>query len=136
MKISRRKLHQENEAIKKENPIKNWLAENADPAITKTVKKNLAIANRIGEVLKKKGLKPIDLATKLGKNKSEISKWLSGQHNFTTKTICKIEVALECDLISVDPIYLTAKIYHNKPISNDGFIESKYYTEQEMVVNG
>ena len=107
MKISRRKLHQENEAIKKENPIRNWLAENADPVITKTVKKNLAIANRIGEVLEKKQLKPIDLATRLGKNKSEISKWLSGQHNFTTKTICKIEVALECDLISVDPIYLT-----------------------------
>lgn len=136
MKISRRKLHQENEAIKKENPIRNWLAENADPVITKTVKKNLAIANRIGEVLEKKQLKPIDLATRLGKNKSEISKWLSGQHNFTTKTICKIEVALECDLISVDTIYLTAKIYHNKPISNDGFIESKYYTEQEMLVNG
>ena len=136
MKISRRKLHQENEAIKKENPIRNWLAENADPVITKTVKKNLAIANRIGEVLEKKQLKPIDLATRLGKNKSEISKWLSGQHNFPTKTICNIEVALECDLISVYPIYLTAKIYHNKPISNDGFIESKYYTEQEMLVNG
>jgi len=136
MKISRRKLHQENEAIKKENPIKDWLAENADPAITKTVKKNLAIANRIGEVLNKKGLKPIDLASKLGKNKSEISKWLSGQHNFTTKTICKIEVALQCELISVDPIYLTAKIYQNKPISNDGFTESKYDIEPKKAVNG
>ncbi len=136
MKISRRKLHQENEAIKKENPIKNWLAENADPAITKTVKKNLAIANRIGEVLKKKGLKPIDLATKLGKNKSEISKWLSGQHNFTTKTICKIEVALECELISIEPIYLKAVIYKDRPTNEGEFTESKYDTEKEMVING
>ena len=69
MKTSRRNLHQENGAVKKENPIKNWLAENADPAITKTVKKNLSIANKIHHELERKGLKPVDLAKVLGKNK-------------------------------------------------------------------
>ncbi len=32
-----------------------------------------------------------DLATKIKRNESEISKWLSGEHNFTFETIGKIE---------------------------------------------
>jgi hypothetical protein len=35
-----------------------------------------------------------DLALKLGKRDSEVSKWLTGRHSFTTKTIAKIETAI------------------------------------------
>ena len=48
-----------------------------------------------------KGLTQKDLATKLGKSEAEISKWMRGTHNFTISTIKKIEVALDCEILSV-----------------------------------
>jgi len=41
-----------------------------------------------------------DLATQLNKNESEISKWLSGTHNLTLRTISKLESALSIEIIN------------------------------------
>jgi transcriptional regulator with XRE-family HTH domain len=41
------------------------------------------------------------LAQKLGKTESEVSKWLSGTHNLTLKSIAKIEIALDANLLDV-----------------------------------
>ncbi len=59
------------------------------------------IAERIGEILKLKGLTQKEFAGQLNKRESEISKWLTGRHNFTMQTIAKIETALGCKLIDV-----------------------------------
>jgi transcriptional regulator with XRE-family HTH domain len=42
----------------------------------------------------KPGMKRKHLAEALGKKESEISKWLSGTHNFTLKSLAKIEEQL------------------------------------------
>ncbi len=84
------------------NIIDQWLDKNGNPEIARLVEKNLAIANKIDEILKARGLKPADLARMLNKKPSEISKWLTGMHNFTTKTIAKIEVALGKEIIHID----------------------------------
>lgn len=62
---------------------------------------SFAIANRIADILKQKGLTQRDLAVMLGKRESEVSKWLTGRHNFTTNTIARIQLALGKDIISV-----------------------------------
>lgn len=49
----------------------------------------------------RKGLTQKDLAKQLHKRESEISKWLTGRHNFTMQTIAKIETALDCQLIKI-----------------------------------
>ena len=59
------------------------------------------IAERISEILKSKGLTQKEFAGQLNKRESEISKWLTGRHNFTMQTIAKIETALGCKLIDV-----------------------------------
>lgn len=59
------------------------------------------IAERIAEELKTKGIKLKDFARKLHKSEAEISKWLTGRHNFTIHTIAKIEAELGCKLIVV-----------------------------------
>lgn len=59
------------------------------------------IAERISEVLKSKNLTQKELAKQLHKRESEISKWLTGRHNFTMQTIAKIETALDCKLINI-----------------------------------
>ena len=49
------------------------------------------IVVRINQLLKKKGYTQQELAAKMKKRPSEISKWLSGNHNLTLKTIAKLE---------------------------------------------
>lgn len=65
------------------------------------IDKNLSIANRIISILKKQGKTQRDLAKSLGKSESEISKFLTGLHNFELSTIYKIEVALGEDIITI-----------------------------------
>lgn len=62
---------------------------------------SFAIAAHISEILARKGWNKSDLANALGKRNAEISRWMSGQHNFTIETIAKIETALGEDIISV-----------------------------------
>ncbi len=85
------------------NLISDWLKEQGDSAIDKLVKRNLAIANRIAGILSRKNMTPANLAKTMGKQRSEISKWLSGTHSFSTKTIMDIECALGKDIIMSDP---------------------------------
>jgi len=84
------------------NIIDTWLSQNGKPEIDKLVEKNLAIANKIQELLVQRDLKPADLARLLNKKPSEISKWLTGTHTFTTKTITKIETVLGVDIIHIE----------------------------------
>ena len=59
------------------------------------------IADRIDEILKQKHLTQRDLARLTGKSESEISKWLTGRHNFTMKTLSLISTALATPVIRV-----------------------------------
>lgn len=70
-------------------------------ATKRNMEKNLAIANRIIEILRGQGKTQRDLARALGKSESEISKWLTGLHNLELRTIYKIETTLGEDIIEV-----------------------------------
>ena len=59
------------------------------------------VVNKIHEILQKQGKSQRDLANLLGKNESEISKWMQGTHNFTLKSIAKIESVLGESLFEV-----------------------------------
>lgn len=91
--------------FRKNNIIDNWLQEHSDPAIDKMVEKNLAITEKINYLLKERGINQVEFAKMLGKSPSEVSKWLTGLHNLTLKSITKMEVALEVDLINIEPQY-------------------------------
>jgi transcriptional regulator with XRE-family HTH domain len=65
------------------------------------VKKYGDIVVRAHQVLKEKGITQKELATRLDKSPSEISKWLSGNHNLTLRSIAKLEAELGTDLIYV-----------------------------------
>ena len=66
------------------------------------VNKSFEIVDRIHEILEAKGLEQKDLAKLLGKNESEISKWMTGTHNFTIKTITKIENVLDASILKIE----------------------------------
>jgi transcriptional regulator with XRE-family HTH domain len=62
---------------------------------------SVAIANRIYEILEKKGMSQKDFARLMGKTETEISRWLSGTHNMTMATIAKISAALGESIIEM-----------------------------------
>lgn len=64
------------------------------------VDKSLEIADFIFWIMEQKGMKQKDLADKMGKTEAEISKFLAGMHNYTLRSIAKIESALGATVIS------------------------------------
>ena len=72
-----------------------------NPEARRMVDLSFRIVDRIHEILKEKGLKQKDLALRLGKNESEISKWMRGTHNFTIDTLVSIENVLVEPIIEV-----------------------------------
>ena len=56
---------------------------------------------RINRILKEKAISQKDLAISLGKNPSEINKWLKGEHNFTLRSLAKLQAELGEELIQV-----------------------------------
>jgi ribosome-binding protein aMBF1 (putative translation factor) len=67
------------------------------------------IVVRVNQLLKAKGFSQKDLADKLEKRPSEINKWLVGEHNFTLRSLAKLEAELGETIINVP---------HRKPISS------------------
>lgn len=65
------------------------------------ITRSFDIVDRIHEILRMKNLSQKDLAILLGKKESEISKWMSGTHNFTLKTLIRIEDILGNPIINV-----------------------------------
>lgn len=59
------------------------------------------LSKRIQFLLDQNSMGQKDLAKALGKNESEISKWLSGSHNFTLKTVARIEGVLGGKLLEI-----------------------------------
>jgi len=55
--------------------------------IQQEVDLEFAISNRINELMVQRGLTKLEFAQALGKHPSEVTKWLSGQHNFTIRTL-------------------------------------------------
>jgi transcriptional regulator with XRE-family HTH domain len=65
-------------------------------------KNKMLLAAKIDEAIKAKGWKKKDFASALNKQPSEITKWLSGNHNFTADTLWEIEKVLNIELINLN----------------------------------
>jgi transcriptional regulator with XRE-family HTH domain len=78
-------------------------------------KKSLDIIDAVHILLEQKGMTQKDLAKKLGKSESEISKWLSGLHNLTLKSIAKLESVLDDDIIIINKEPIKRKWQNKEP---------------------
>ncbi|MEN3322233.1 helix-turn-helix transcriptional regulator [Mariniflexile soesokkakense] len=88
----------------KNNILDNWLETSKNPEIDRFIERNLAITEKVCNVLKERNIKKTEFANMLGKSPSEVTKWLSGLHNLTLKSITKMEEALGINLINIEPL--------------------------------
>lgn len=80
----------------------------ADSIMSKTseetklfVKKYGDIIVRVHQILRERGITQKNLAERMGKSQSEISKWLSGEHNFTLRSLTRLEATLGTEIIYI-----------------------------------
>ena len=62
---------------------------------------SLRISDNIEEYLKQRGMSQKDLAEKMNKRPSEISKWMRGTHNFTIYTLYDIAKVLDVRVVDL-----------------------------------
>lgn len=60
------------------------------------------ISNRIDDLMHRRGLSKKQFADAIGKRPSEITRWLSGEHNFTISTIAMLSTFFGQPIISVE----------------------------------
>lgn len=114
--------------------IINSVFANIDPENDKFVNKNVDIVEEIHRVLDERGMNQKDLAKLLKKSTPELSKWLTGMHNLTLRSITKLEVALGTDIIMTckeaqDKFERTDYVLVNK----DALLNNVESTEVEQV---
>ena len=59
------------------------------------------IASRIVLIMKEKGINKKELAALTHRRPSDVTRWLSGTHNFTCRTIALIEQALGVHIVEI-----------------------------------
>lgn len=71
------------------------------PELKKQLDMSFAIADKLDATLKERGMNQKEFARMIGHTQAEVSRWLSGTHNFTLATLAKISVALGVNLFTV-----------------------------------
>ena len=62
---------------------------------------SFVISNRIDTLMRQRGLNRKQLAEALGKRPNEITRWLSGENNFTLATIAKLSTFFGNPIVDV-----------------------------------
>lgn len=62
---------------------------------------SFAISNRLDALMCKRGLNKKQFAEALGRRPNEVTRWLSGEHNFTISTIAMLSTFFGKPIISV-----------------------------------
>ena len=62
---------------------------------------SFAVSDRIDTLMHERGLSKKQFADALGRRPSEITKWLSGQHNFTLSTLAMLSTFFGQPIITV-----------------------------------
>ena len=59
------------------------------------------LVQKVNACIKERGITQKEFALALGKKPSELNRWLNGEHNFTLKSLAKLQAELKIDLIEI-----------------------------------
>ena len=93
------------------SPILDELISNISKEELVKTESKMRLAIKIAEAIKATGFNKSEFAQQINKNNSEISKWLSGTHNFTSDTLLLLQKELNIKLVDDE-------IIENIPIKN------------------
>lgn len=79
------------------------IAERIPKELSEQNDRRMGLAVKIAEALRSRGLTNQEFAFMMGKKPSEVTRWLSGTHNFTTETLWQMERVLRIQLLTSSP---------------------------------
>lgn len=79
----------------------NQMVASVPPSIRAEVDLEMSISTRIYDLMTQRGLSKAEFARSIGKRPCEVTKWLSGQHNFTVATIAMLSTFFGQPIITV-----------------------------------
>jgi predicted XRE-type DNA-binding protein len=88
------------EEQKEESRLKKFFS-NVDDVEYNKVEKNMLLAARLDDIIKQRGYNKGQFAFIMGVQKSVVTRWLSGTHNFTIDTLFEVEKKLGITIINV-----------------------------------
>lgn len=91
-------MNKVNKARKYNSSKLQELLDEVTPIEMEQTRNKMQLAARIEDLMKAKGWNKSQFAEKVGKNPSEITKWLSGTQNFTVDVLTEIASALGVEL--------------------------------------
>jgi transcriptional regulator with XRE-family HTH domain len=107
--------------MNKEKKARTYTSETLERVLAKTTAKEqrrtnekMLLAAKIADAIESKGWSRAEFAEYLGKHPSEISKWLSGTHNFTIDTILDIQEKLDIRIIDLEDPSSRVNVYRAK----------------------
>jgi ribosome-binding protein aMBF1 (putative translation factor) len=92
-----------NKARQYDSPILRRVAERIPQELSEQIDRRMGLAVKIAEALHSRGLTNQEFAFMMGKKPSEVTRWLSGTHNFTTETLWQMERVLKIQLLTSSP---------------------------------
>jgi transcriptional regulator with XRE-family HTH domain len=97
------------------------------------VDKSMALARYISDFSKSPEFNQTEVASKLGKHISEISKWVSGFHNLTISSILKLESASSIKILNPEifqqPVYAKViVVWKNEETSHKPYLREDFQT--------
>jgi ribosome-binding protein aMBF1 (putative translation factor) len=85
--------------LKKKSTVLQNIRDRRDPLVTARTRNSVLLAALISKAMKQLGWSRVELAEKMNKKPSVITRWLSGTHNFTADTLSDIQVILGVQLL-------------------------------------
>lgn len=85
----------------KQNELFHKQLKEVSPAIKQEMDWSRAVIDKIDAILKRDGITQRELASRLGCNETQITRWIRGFPNFTLCSLAKLSQALGEPLISV-----------------------------------
>ncbi|MDF7820846.1 helix-turn-helix transcriptional regulator [Runella sp. MFBS21] len=92
------------------------LLDEVDPKEMEKTKVKMQLAARIEDLMRAKGWNKSQFAEHTGKNPSEITKWLSGTHNFTIDILTEIALTLDVELMTLLGAPISNQVVYQKKI--------------------
>ncbi len=86
-----------------DSPILRRIEARIPKELSEQIDRRIGLAVKIAETLRARGLTNQEFAFMMGKKPSEVSRWLSGTHNFTTETLWQMERVLNVQILTSSP---------------------------------
>lgn len=86
-----------------DSPILRRVQERIPVEVSEQNDRRMGLAVKIADTLRSRGITNQEFAFMMGKKASEVTRWLSGTHNFTTETLWQMERVLKIQLLVSSP---------------------------------